>query len=36
MLQTLESVRKDAPQFAPANRANDVGLFIEVEDSTMR
>ena len=32
MLQTLDSVRKDAPQFAPKTRSNDVGLFIEVED----
>ena len=32
MLQSLESVRKDVPQFAPKTRSNDVGLFIEVED----
>ena len=32
MLQTIESVRKDAPQFAPTARSNDVGLFIEVDD----
>ena len=32
MLQTVESVRKDAPQFAPQSRSHDVGLFIEVED----
>lgn len=32
MLQTIESVRKDAPQFAPKARSNDVGLFIEVDD----
>jgi hypothetical protein len=32
MLQTIESVRKDAPQFAPQSRSHDVGLFIEVED----
>ena len=32
MLQSLESVRKDAPQFAPKTQSNSVGLFIEVED----
>jgi hypothetical protein len=32
MLQTIESVRRDAPQFAPKARSNDVGLFIEVDD----
>jgi hypothetical protein len=32
MLQTIESVRKDAPQFAPQARSNSVGLFIEVDD----
>jgi hypothetical protein len=32
MLQTIESVRKDAPQFAPAGNSHDVVLFIEVED----
>ena len=32
MLQTIESVRKDAPQFVPAGNSHDVGLFIEVED----
>ncbi len=32
MLQSIESVRKDAPQFAPQSRSHDVGLFIEVED----
>ena len=32
MLQTTESVRKDAPQFAPKVHSNSVGLFIEVED----
>lgn len=32
MLQTIESVRKDAPQFAPKSQSNSVGLFIEVED----
>ncbi len=32
MLQTIESVRKDAPQFAPAAESFNTGLFIEVED----
>lgn len=32
MLQSLESVRKDAPQFAPQSRSSSVGLFIEVDD----
>jgi len=32
MLQTVESVRKDAPQFAPRAQSNTVGLFIEVAD----
>jgi hypothetical protein len=32
MLQTIESVRKDTPQFVPAGNSHDVGLFIEVED----
>jgi uncharacterized glyoxalase superfamily protein PhnB len=32
MLQTFESVRKDAPQFAPKAGSNSVGLFVEVED----
>jgi hypothetical protein len=36
MLQSIESVRKDAPQFAPESSAktypNSVGLFIEVAD----
>jgi len=32
MLQTIESVRKDAPQFAPKAASNNVGLFIEVDD----
>ncbi|HXP87713.1 MAG TPA: VOC family protein [Bryobacteraceae bacterium] len=32
MLQSIESIRKDAPQFAPSGRSNNVGLFIEVED----
>ena len=32
MLQSIESVRKDAPQFVPVNGGHDVGLFIEVDD----
>jgi catechol 2,3-dioxygenase-like lactoylglutathione lyase family enzyme len=32
MLQSLESVRKDAPQFVPEHRASNTGLFIEVDD----
>jgi hypothetical protein len=32
MLQTVASVRKDAPQFAPKAHSSSVGLFIEVED----
>jgi len=32
MLQTVESVRKDAPQFAPKSQSNNVALFIEVDD----
>jgi hypothetical protein len=32
MLQTIESVRKDTPQFAPEHRDPSVGLFIEVDD----
>ena len=35
MLQTVESVRKDAPQFLatePASGAKSTGLFIEVDD----
>jgi len=32
MLQTVESVLKDAPQFAPKVGSNNVGLFLEVED----
>jgi uncharacterized glyoxalase superfamily protein PhnB len=33
MLQTIESVRKDEPKFAPAPGARGtVGIFIEVED----
>ena len=32
MLQTIESVRKDAPQFVPPAHSFNVALFIEVED----
>ena len=32
MLQTIESVRKDAPQFAPHGQDCNTGLFIEVDD----
>src|SRR5579862_9243212 len=32
MLQSLASVRKDAPVFAPPAASNTVGLFVEVED----
>jgi hypothetical protein len=33
MLQTVESVRKDEPKFAPApGSGGSVGIFIEVED----
>jgi catechol 2,3-dioxygenase-like lactoylglutathione lyase family enzyme len=32
MLQSIESVRKDAPQFAPQGRECSTGLFIEVDD----
>lgn len=32
MLQTIESVRKDAPQFVPQGAAYNAGLFIEVDD----
>ena len=32
MLQSIESIRKDAPQFVPKAQSNNVGLFIEVED----
>jgi catechol 2,3-dioxygenase-like lactoylglutathione lyase family enzyme len=32
MLQTVESIRKDVPQFLPKAQSNNVGLFIEVED----
>ena len=31
MLQTVESVRKDAPQFLPKG-SNSVGMFIEMDD----
>jgi uncharacterized glyoxalase superfamily protein PhnB len=32
MLQSIASVRKDEPKFAPKGDANTVGLFVEVED----
>lgn len=32
MLQTIESVRRDAPQLAPSSFQSTVGLFIEVDD----
>ena len=32
MLQTIASVLKDAPQFAPKGWSSNVGLFIEVQD----
>jgi hypothetical protein len=32
MLQSVASVQKDAPQFAPQGRTSNVGLFIEVTD----
>jgi hypothetical protein len=32
MLQSIESVLKDAPVFAPQSAANGASLFIEVED----
>ncbi len=32
MLQTVESIRKDAPQFVPQSLSHDVGLFVEVDD----
>jgi uncharacterized glyoxalase superfamily protein PhnB len=32
MLQTIESVRKDEPKFAPSGHANAASLFIEVEE----
>jgi uncharacterized glyoxalase superfamily protein PhnB len=32
MMQSIASVRKDQPQFAPTGESNRVGLFLEVED----
>ena len=32
MLQTVESVRKDEPKFAPSGTSNAASLFIEVDD----
>jgi hypothetical protein len=32
MLQSIESVRKDSPQFVPQGQSCNVGLFVEVED----
>lgn len=32
MLQTIESIRKDTPQFVPIERDCNAGLFIEVDD----
>jgi uncharacterized glyoxalase superfamily protein PhnB len=32
MLQSVASVSRDTPQFAPKAGANNVGIFIEVED----
>jgi len=32
MLQSIESVRKDAPQFVPPPGSGNVALFIEVND----
>lgn len=32
MLQSVESARKDAPQFASKGQPGSVGMFIEVED----
>ncbi len=32
MLQTIESVRKDGPQFVPTAHSFNVCLFVEVED----
>jgi uncharacterized glyoxalase superfamily protein PhnB len=32
MLQTMESVRKDVPQFVPASGTSVAALFIEVDD----
>lgn len=34
MLQTIESVRKDVPQFVPATGSTVAALFIEVDDFT--
>ncbi len=31
MLQSIESVRKDAPQFVSETRSHNVGLFIEID-----
>jgi uncharacterized glyoxalase superfamily protein PhnB len=32
MLQTIESVRRDEPKFAPAQEPSGTALFVEVED----
>jgi hypothetical protein len=32
MLQSVESIRKDSPQFVPQGDSYNVGLFVEVED----
>ena len=32
MMQSIASVRKDEPKFAPKGEGHGVGLFIEVED----
>ncbi|HWC95320.1 MAG TPA: VOC family protein [Candidatus Sulfopaludibacter sp.] len=32
MLQTIASVQKDEPKFAPQSGANNVGMFVEVDD----
>ena len=32
MLQSIENVRKDSPQFVPRGDSYNVGLFVEVED----
>ncbi len=32
MMQSIASVQKDEPKFAPKGDANNVGLFVEVED----
>jgi len=32
MMQTVTSVQKDEPKFAPQGKGNTVGLFIEVTD----